>query len=79
MQVEIWSDVACPWCYVGTARFERAVEETGLDVEVVYRSFELDPTVPPGDGPPLTEYLVRKFGDLSRVQAAHAPPHRRRG
>lgn len=72
MQVEIWSDVACPWCYVGMARFERAVEETGLDVEVVYRSFELDPTVPPGDGPPLTEYLVRKFGDLSRVQAAHA-------
>lgn len=72
MQVEIWSDVACPWCYVGTARFEQAVEETGIDVEVVYRSFELDPTVPPGAGPPLTEYLARKFGDLSRVQAAHA-------
>jgi predicted DsbA family dithiol-disulfide isomerase len=72
VQVEIWSDVACPWCYVGTARFERAVEETGLDVDVVYRSFELDPTVPPGEGPPLTEYLARKFGDLSRVQAAHA-------
>jgi predicted DsbA family dithiol-disulfide isomerase len=72
MQVEIWSDVACPWCYVGTARFERAVAETGIDVEVVYRSFELDPNVPPGAGPPLTEYLARKFGDLSRVQAAHA-------
>jgi predicted DsbA family dithiol-disulfide isomerase len=72
VQVEIWSDVACPWCYVGTARFERAVEEAGVDVEVVYRSFELDPNVPPGNGPPLTEYLARKFGDLSRVQAAHA-------
>ena len=72
MQVEIWSDVACPWCYVGTRRFERAVEETGIDVDVVYRSFELDPNVPPGAGPPLTEYLARKFGDLSRVQAAHA-------
>lgn len=71
MQVEIWSDVACPWCYVGTARFERAVAETGIDVDVVYRSFELDPNVPPGEGPPLTEYLTRKFGDLSRVQAAH--------
>ncbi len=72
MQVEIWSDVACPWCYVGMARFERAVTETDADVDVVYRSFELDPNVPPGDGPPLTEYLARKFGDLSRVQAAHA-------
>ena len=72
MQVEIWSDVACPWCYVGTARFERAVEEAGVEVDVVYRSFELDPDVPPGEGPPLTEYLARKFGDLSRVQAAHA-------
>jgi predicted DsbA family dithiol-disulfide isomerase len=72
VQVEIWSDVACPWCYVGTSRFERAVEETGVDVDVVYRSFELDPNVPPGNGPPLTEYLARKFGDLSRVQAAHA-------
>ena len=73
MQVEIWSDVACPWCYVGTRRFERAVEETGLDVQVVYRSFELDPNVPVGAAsPPLTDYLARKFGDLSRVQAAHA-------
>jgi predicted DsbA family dithiol-disulfide isomerase len=73
VQVEIWSDVACPWCYVGTQRFGRAVEETGIDVEVVYRSFELDPRVPVGgDSPRLVDYLERKFGDLSRVQAAHA-------
>ena len=72
MRVEIWSDVACPWCYVGTERFERAVAQSGVDVDIVYRSFELDPSVPPGEGPPLTEYLARKFGDLSRVQAAHA-------
>jgi predicted DsbA family dithiol-disulfide isomerase len=73
VQVEIWSDVACPWCYVGTRRFERAVEETGIPVDVVYRSFELDPSVPRGgDSPPLVDYLARKFGDKSRVQAAHA-------
>ncbi len=73
VRVEIWSDVACPWCYVGTRRFERAVEETGIDVEVVYRSFELDPSVPrDGDAPPLVDYLERKYGDRSRVQAAHA-------
>jgi predicted DsbA family dithiol-disulfide isomerase len=72
MRVEIWSDVACPWCYVGTRRFERAVEETGIDVDVVYRSFELDPTVPKGgDAPPLVEYLARKFGGQERVAAAH--------
>jgi predicted DsbA family dithiol-disulfide isomerase len=73
MRVEIWSDVACPWCYVGTRRFERAVTETGVDVDVVYRSFELDPTVPTGgESPPLVDYLAKKFGDRSRVQAAHA-------
>ena len=73
MHVDIWSDVACPWCYVGTERFARAVEETGVDVEVVYRSFELDPGVPTGEAsPPLLDYLERKFGDRSRVQAAHA-------
>jgi predicted DsbA family dithiol-disulfide isomerase len=71
--VDIWSDVACPWCYVGTVRFQRAVEQTGADVDVVYRSFELDPRVPTGgESPPLVEYLERKFGDRSRVQAAHA-------
>jgi predicted DsbA family dithiol-disulfide isomerase len=73
VQVEIWSDIACPWCLVGTARFERAVEETGIEVDVVYRSFELDPNVPTGvEAPPLVDYLAKKFGDRSRVQAAHA-------
>jgi predicted DsbA family dithiol-disulfide isomerase len=73
MHVDIWSDVACPWCYVGTQRFGRAVEETGVDVDVVYRSFELDPRVPTGEASPLLlDYLERKFGDRSRVQAAHA-------
>ena len=72
MHVDIWSDVACPWCYVGTQRFGRAVQETGVDVDVVYRSFELDPGVPVGDSPLLVDYLARKFGDRSRVQAAHA-------
>ena len=73
MQVDIWSDVACPWCYVGTQRFDRAVQETGVEVDVVYRSFELDPRVPVGgDSPLLVDYLSRKFGDRSRVQAAHA-------
>lgn len=73
LKVEIWSDVACPWCYVGTLRFERAVAEAGVAVDVVYRSFELDPTVPTdGDAPPLVDYLAKKFGGTERVAAAHA-------
>ncbi len=42
--VDIWSDVVCPWCYIGDSRFSRALAEFGHrdDVEVVYRSFELD-------------------------------------
>ena len=72
MQVEIWSDIACPWCLVGTVRFERAVAETGIDVDVVYRAFELDPRVPTGgDAPRLVDYLANKFGDRGRVEAAH--------
>jgi predicted DsbA family dithiol-disulfide isomerase len=45
MRVDIWSDVVCPWCYVGKARFERALGEFPHrdEVEVVYHSFELDP------------------------------------
>lgn len=45
MRVDIWSDVVCPWCYVGKARFEKAMAafRHASDVEVVYHSFELDP------------------------------------
>ena len=47
MVVEIWSDIACPWCYVGKRRFEAALAGFDRDeVEVVWRSFELDPGAP---------------------------------
>jgi predicted DsbA family dithiol-disulfide isomerase len=61
MHVEIWSDVVCPWCYVGTRRFSAALGRFDGEVEVAYRAFELDPTVPPG-GMDLADYLARKFG-----------------
>jgi predicted DsbA family dithiol-disulfide isomerase len=41
--VEIWSDVICPWCYVGTRRLTRAIEQFGAPVDIVWHSFELDP------------------------------------
>ena len=45
MDIEIWSDIACPWCYVGKRRFEAALAafEHRDDVAVTWRSFELDP------------------------------------
>lgn len=73
MRVEIWSDVVCPWCYVGTRRFQRAVDrlaDESIDVEVVHRAFELDPTVP-AEGMDLAGYLARKFGGAGRVRQAH--------
>ena len=70
MKVEIWSDVVCPWCYVGTRRFEQALDRLaatdGLTVEVVHRAFELDPTVPT-EGMDLGAYLAAKFGGRARV------------
>lgn len=73
MRVEIWSDVACPWCYLGTAQFERAVAETGIEAEVVYRSFQLDRSIPAGtDGPNANEYLAAKFGGPEQVAAMHS-------
>jgi predicted DsbA family dithiol-disulfide isomerase len=73
MQVEIWSDVVCPWCYLGKRRFERALDsfEHKDEVAVVYRSFELDPTVPAGVSSPTVERLAEKYG-LSAAQAVDA-------
>jgi predicted DsbA family dithiol-disulfide isomerase len=74
MQVEIWSDVVCPWCYVGTRRFEQALDRLaatdGVTVDVVHRAFELDPTVP-AEGMDLGGYLAAKFGGRARVGQVH--------
>jgi predicted DsbA family dithiol-disulfide isomerase len=62
MKVEIWSDVVCPWCYVGKRRFESGLArfEHADEVEVVWRSFELDPNAPVRRGP-TREHLARKY------------------
>lgn len=70
MRVEIWSDIACPWCYVGKARFEKALAAFPHrdQVEVVHRSFELDPGRAKGDVQPVITMLTRKYG-MSEAQA----------
>jgi len=64
MDVEIWSDIACPWCYVGKRRFEAALAsfEHRDDVRVRWRSFELDPSAPPERGGDSAANLARKYG-----------------
>jgi predicted DsbA family dithiol-disulfide isomerase len=72
MQVEIWSDVVCPWCYIGKRRFERALErfDHADEVEVVWRSFELDPTAPTDGDLDLVGRLAAKYGvPRSRAEA----------
>jgi len=68
LNVEIWSDVVCPWCYIGKRRFEAAVERFDGDVDVTWRSFELDPGAPPVREHTATEHLAAKYG-MSREQA----------
>ena len=64
MNVEIWSDIACPWCAVGKRRFEAALEqfEHRDDVTVTFRSFELDPEAPPARAGSTAEHLAEKYG-----------------
>jgi predicted DsbA family dithiol-disulfide isomerase len=64
MQVDIWSDIACPWCYIGKRRFEQALErfEHRDEVQVTWRSFELDPGAPPERGGDLAALLAAKYG-----------------
>lgn len=71
MQIEIWSDIVCPFCYVGKAAMAQALQgfEHADEVTVVGRSFELDPTADGSSQGPIDEMLARKYG-MSRQDAA---------
>jgi predicted DsbA family dithiol-disulfide isomerase len=64
MKVEIWSDVVCPWCYIGKRRFETALGrfDRAADVDVVWRSFQLNPAQPRGIRESHDEHLRQKLG-----------------
>ena len=70
MLVEIWSDVVCPWCYIGKRRFEQAMDafDGANEVEVRWRSFELDPNAPATIDVDLIDRLASKYG-VSRSEA----------
>ncbi|WP_249011386.1 DsbA family oxidoreductase [Conexibacter sp. DBS9H8] len=73
MNVEIWSDIACPWCYIGKRYFEAALAgfEHAEEVNVRWRSYELDPSTPPEVPGPSVEIIGRKYG-LTPEQARAA-------
>src|SRR3954453_6850719 len=73
MRIDIWSDVVCPWCYIGKRRFERALADFphAAEVDVVWHSFELDPDAPRTTDVPPAERLAAKYG-LTVEQAQQA-------
>ncbi len=76
LRVEVWSDVVCPWCYLGKRRLESALEQFPQrdQVEVVWRSFQLDPSVPEGTTYPTLPALAAKYRrseDEMRDMQAH--------
>ena len=63
LHIEVYSDVVCPWCYVGKRRLEQALSQVGGDITTTWRPFQLNPTMPK-DGMDRTAYLEAKFGSL---------------
>lgn len=72
LTVEVFSDVVCPWCYIGKRRFEKAAAELAdeVDLQVVFRPYQLDPTARPGETMPVAEAYARKFGGPEAAQRA---------
>ncbi|GAB4587176.1 DsbA family oxidoreductase [Nocardia sp. IFM 10818] len=71
VEVEIWTDINCPFCYLGKRRFEEALDAFPHrdQVRVVHKSFELDPTLPKDLSAPVTPHIAEKYG-ISEAQAA---------
>ena len=69
--VDVVSDVVCPWCYIGQKRLERAITAVPeLDVEVRWRPYQLDPTIP-AEGKDRRQYMIDKFGSEERIAEIH--------
>ena len=74
LKVEIWSDVMCPWCYIGKRRFEKALSqfEHANEVEIVWKSFQLDPNLKTEPTKSVNQMLADKKGwTLERAQQAN--------
>ena len=71
MDIQVWSDVICPWCYLGKRRLEEALVDFPGDVTVTFRAFQLDPSPVP-TGQPIKQALAAKFGGAARAEQMFA-------
>lgn len=62
MRIDVWSDVACPFCYIGITQLEKALKETDTEAEIIFHSFQLDPTTPKKTTKTLNDVLAEKYG-----------------
>jgi predicted DsbA family dithiol-disulfide isomerase len=69
VRIEVWSDIACPWCWVGKHHLEAALRGSGTDADVQLRSFELAPDRKGSQ--PAKAYLEKRLGGAERVAMAH--------
>jgi predicted DsbA family dithiol-disulfide isomerase len=70
MRIDVWSDVVCPWCFLGKRRLDRALAAFDEPVEVVFHAFSLDPSSPTVDAPRTIDRLSARYGvDLAQAQA----------
>jgi len=73
MQIEIYSDMVCPWCYIGKQNINKAIEQWnnqgGESVSVTYRAYQLDPSLPP-EGLPFKEAMASKMGNEAQMKQA---------
>ncbi|HET6229988.1 MAG TPA: DsbA family oxidoreductase [Longimicrobiaceae bacterium] len=71
MKIELFADIACPWCYIGERRLRKALEDAGVDADVVWRPYQLQPGLPRG-GMPWAELVEKKFGGAQRAAGMFA-------
>ena len=73
MSIDIYSDVVCPWCYIGKRRFEAGMElataeaDLGVDFDITFKPYQLDPTAAPGVSGPVFDAYAKKFGGPERA------------
>lgn len=70
LRIDVISDVVCPWCFVGKRRLEKAVAASDVPLQIHWRPFQLDPTIPP-EGKDRRAYLEAKFGTEERIRQLH--------
>jgi predicted DsbA family dithiol-disulfide isomerase len=71
LNIDVVSDVVCPWCYLGKKRLERALaQDSGEPIKVHWRPYQLDPSIPK-QGLDRRAYMINKFGNDGRIEAAH--------